>query len=246
MTPSPKFIPSGSGSGLSDNVQVLNTPPGIPVDENSQALARRLDLSAVAMEKLQLFAKSFGLLRPNDEISLPGADLVTLETTRKFLDMIRAEGPGGSRKVPVDAIPSGNAPTGYQLAESKCDERKHVEDFMSATGHLTPDERIKLLIDMSGAFNEDINVDPDVENDRNTMITLSDRLKELHMNLELQFYELTDVHRQLLDVMKRTGMFHEEKVEFASEFAKWTSSVEDQLELMIEVDRDLKKNSQCL
>lgn len=40
--------------------QGLTTPRGIEADD-SKALARRLELSAIAMEKLQMSAKSFGL-----------------------------------------------------------------------------------------------------------------------------------------------------------------------------------------
>ena len=58
-------------------------PPGIEIEEDSKALARRLELSAIAVEKLQTSAKSFGMVMVIDDISFPEVDLITIDKSRK-------------------------------------------------------------------------------------------------------------------------------------------------------------------
>lgn len=68
--------------------QHLQTPPGIDV-QDSKALARRLELSSLALEKIQLSAKSFGVIRPDNDISLPENELVILDKARKSFGLIQ-------------------------------------------------------------------------------------------------------------------------------------------------------------
>ena len=109
--------------------RTLLTPLGIDTEESSQALAKRMELSATAAERLQMSAKSFGMIRPDDDISLPEADLLMLEQARKSFGLVipKELGTDNSVMILLGAIPSGyvlgrlpNAMSGIEAQQPTC------------------------------------------------------------------------------------------------------------------------------
>ena len=74
-------------SASARNQNNLMIPPGIDA-ETSGALAKRLESSAVAVEKLQMSAKSFGVIKPDDDINLTAKELVNLSASRQSFGMV--------------------------------------------------------------------------------------------------------------------------------------------------------------
>ena len=133
----------------------LVTPLGIEVYEDSRSLARRLDLSAVATEKLLNSAKAFSRIRPTDDITLTEQELVTLDKTSRAMAPIHSDIDDCTR-VSRGTIPPGSVSRRHSRAESGPDDigegtdRNSVEQFLRKTSHLSADDRIKLLTEVSG------------------------------------------------------------------------------------------------
>ena len=225
-TPSPKASPPGYAAGLSDSIGIFNevnkdhdlsTPPGLK--ESSSALARRLELSAVAVEKLQASAKSFGFIQAQDDISLPERDLVMIEQARKSFGMVKPRSECG--EVTREAIPPGYATRLRQAAEAQAtpapiatspdkaarvldshgelvpSERSCAEQFLKLTSHLSPEDRLKLVMETSGMSVQQEEGENAEETDRNRLNSAMDRIKEFYMNLEPQHYEFTDAFNEV-------------------------------------------------
>ena len=106
--------------------QAFLTPPGIEVEEASEALAKRHELSAIVVEKLQMSAKSFGTIRFDDDIDFIEKEFVNLE-------------PSGT---------SFGLATGRQEEVNKIPE-EYAEQFLKHTMQFMLEQRIGLLTKFS-------------------------------------------------------------------------------------------------
>lgn len=80
------------------------------------------------MEKIQTFAKSFGLIRIGDDIALKEAELVNLDKSRRSFGMVMV-----------------NKPVDTPMADP---DKEHAAQFMRMTTHLSFEDRAKLMSNM--------------------------------------------------------------------------------------------------
>ena len=198
--------------------QTMMVPPGISIDEDSRSLARRLELSSVAIEKLPASTKSFGMIQTNDDITLPEADLVTIGKSRGSFGLIQPK----------------------EIDDPKT-QRDHVEQFLEMTAHLSPEDRMKLLIDTSGKTAHEDSDEEGQEADRDMMNSLSDGLVELWQSLEPLHLELSDIHEEIKMMMMKAKIPHSEKIGYADEMMGRAQDIEGQLAMTLNVSKHIGK-----
>ena len=147
------IIAEENAKRTSDNTP--SRPPGID-NEIGEDLAHRLELSAVAVEKLQASAKAFGVIRPSDDINLLEKELINLSASKKSFGMVATPIEDGDKTV-----------------------EDHAAQFLKQTEHLTPDQRMQLLTNMSSSGNAKGQGQPNQQ-----LIRAYDKFHEVQMMLE--------------------------------------------------------------
>ena len=217
----------------------IETPPRLRNDENSEALARRLELSSVAMEKLQLSSQSFGTIRPSDDISLPETDLITLDKSRKSFGLIKVS--EGGHEVARNTIPPGQVLTVHPVTPEQILKaaKSHAEQFLQMIAELSPEDRLKLILEPSGTSQQEENQNDEQEAARASINMLIDRAKVFFMNLEPQYRELIEIYGDAKKMVAETRLPTPEKIEYLEEFKRWTKDAEVNLSMIQDIGREI-------
>ena len=184
----------------------LDTPPGIDL-ETSDALAKKLELSAVAVEKLQASAKSFGLIKPDDDINMPEEELINLSVSKKSFGMV--------------ATPTED---GDKIVED------HAALFLKKTEHLTPEQRMQLLTNMDSSGGG-----KGQGRSNQQLIRAYDKLHEAQMMLEPILEEVVSAKHEFETGIKGIRDIDPDQKDIYNDIQKKVLDIEKQLMITAEI-----------